>query len=132
MVYAALPSGDVSIKVTGCEVDDSRMTTQPTLSRAALVAGSIVTRLTHAAAWLLSFRRELQRHELKWWESEAMGLPEGSTIPAVHCFPVTGSPWWRVDVWSDGDCLHIDALGWTGEVHYIPKGRQQEATASPL
>jgi hypothetical protein len=97
------------------------MTTQLTLSRAALLAGSIVNRMTHAAAWLLSLRHELKHHELPWWECEKLGLPEGSTIPAIHCMPVGGSPWWRFDVWTDGDCLHLRALGWWGEAHYIPR-----------
>jgi hypothetical protein len=79
------------------------MATQPLLSRTAILAGSIVHRLTHAAAWAVGHVRELEG---------------GSTVPAIHCMPVAGSQWWRFDALTDGDCLHLKSLSWWAEVHY--------------
>lgn len=92
------------------------------------LAGSLVHRLTHTAAWVLSQFRELNHQHLTPDECEKRGLPEGSTEPHIYCWPLANGRWWRFDAWSDGDCLHIDALGWTGEVHYIPKARKEAAT----
>jgi hypothetical protein len=84
------------------------MATPPILSRTAILAGSIVHRLTHAAAWTLRHVRELQRHELE----------DGSTVPAIHGMPVAGSQWGRFDALTDGDCLPLKSLSWWAEVHY--------------
>jgi hypothetical protein len=84
------------------------MATRPLLSRTAILAGSIVHRLTHAAAWALGHFRELQRLELE----------DGSTFPAIRCMPAAGSQWWSFDALTDGDCLHLKGLSWWAEVHY--------------
>ena len=84
------------------------MATQPRLFRTAILAGSIVHRLTHAAAWALGHFRELQRHEVE----------DGSTVPAIRSMPVAGSQWGRLDALTDGDCLHLKGLSWWAEVHY--------------
>lgn len=86
-----------------------------------LLAGSIVRRLTHAAAWVLGHFRELQVYHFTPDECDAQGLPEGTTVPHIYAGPLVGACWWHIDIWADGDCLNIRALGWWGEVHYIPK-----------
>jgi hypothetical protein len=90
-------------------------------SRSALLAGSIIHRLTHTAAWVLGHFRELQVYHLSPAECEAQGLPEGSTEPHIYVQPLGNTRWWHFDAWTDGDCLHLRALGWWAEVHYIPK-----------
>ena len=96
------------------------MTTQHNLSRSSILAGSIVHRLTLAAARLVALRHELQTHETE----------DGTAEPCIYAMPLAGSPWWMVDAWSDGDCLHLQALGWTGEVHYKAARTHQKAPDS--
>lgn len=96
-----------------------------------LLAGSIVHRITHAAAWVLSHFRKLNDHHLTPEECEAQGLPEGATEPHIYVQPIACARWWHIDAWTDGDCLHLRALGWWGEVHYHPKASGSEAPGHP-
>jgi hypothetical protein len=92
------------------------------------LTGPIVQRITVAVAWALSQFRDLAHHELTPRECEKHGLPEGSTEPHIYINRISNAPWWRCDIWSDGDCLHIRLLGWWSEIHYIPKSRQEVAS----
>jgi hypothetical protein len=91
------------------------MATQSLLSHIATLAGSIVHRLTHAAAWAVGHFRELQRQELE----------DGPTVAAVRCMPVAGSQWWRFDALTDGDGLHLEDSSWWAQVHYHSRTHEE-------
>jgi len=104
-------------------IEPESMTSSPSL-----FAGRIVLALTEAAAFVISRFRTLQTHRLTDDECETAGLPYGSTDPAVHVFRLAGRPWWRMDLWSDGEgCLHVVAFGWTGEVYWHQSEKQDAA-----
>jgi hypothetical protein len=100
------------------------------LSRlASSVADSIVSRLTRVVAWALGRTRDLAHYKLTLDDCEKRGLPAGTTEPHIYTSRIANARWWHVDVWSDGDCLHLRALRRWSEIHYIPKDRQEAATA---
>lgn len=83
--------------------------------------------VARVAALLVSTRRQLVRYTLSPAECATLGLPDGTTEPTVYVQPVVGCPWWRLDAWIDRHsttehCLRLDALGFSVEVYYHPRG----------
>jgi hypothetical protein len=87
-------------------------------TRTARTAWAILGALT----WAVGLRHDVKRYSLTVDECEAGGVPEGSTEPCAWAVPLGGSPWWTLDLWSDGDCIHARVLGWALEVHYEARG----------
>ena len=87
-----------------------------------------------ALAWAVGLRRDITRIPLPEEEAEALGLPEGASVPAVF-LSSCGAPWWHLDAWTDegdgkpGDaCLNVSALGYHLEV-YSKARRPRQAFA---
>lgn len=74
--------------------------------------------LLEACTWLVGLRRAVKLRTLSDAECESGGLPLGSVEQCAYAFPLAGLQRWRVDAWDDGECLHIQALGWSLEVHH--------------
>lgn len=80
--------------------------------------------LTHLVAHVIGRFRKIERIELGDSECEVLGLPLGSTVPAVTVTRPTNGIWWRLDAWHDGEgCFTIAAFGCRGEVYFEPRGR---------
>lgn len=88
---------------------------------------AVASALTHSAALVLGRFRRVERWDLTEEECQERGLPEGSTVPAVALQRIIGAPWWRFGLWVEDGCLNVRALGWWGEVFYVPRTRQEAA-----
>lgn len=88
---------------------------------------------TEAAAWAISWVRDVELLPMDDGECEQAGVPYGSTSRAIFLLSFhPKDPWWWLMVWSDQDpgpnrCLHLQVLGWGCEVHHVPKGHQRAA-----
>jgi hypothetical protein len=80
--------------------------------------------LARQAALTIGQGRRVKMRTLSDWECEEQGLPEGTTEPCVYAFPIANGQPGRWDAWDDGECFHVDALGWTLEVHHEARSTQ--------
>lgn len=94
---------------------------------AARIKWAVANALTQAAAFAIGRFRDIQQDELTDDECDQLGLPYGSTTPAVIVGPLGGMPWWRFAVWNDGEgCFMISTLGHHGEIYFHRKGHPEE------
>jgi hypothetical protein len=103
-----------------------QLTTQqpPTAAPACDQCRRIVWHIARLTAALVGLVRPLVRYPLTEAECASMGLPLGSTDPAVYCTPLHSASRWRLDLWKEADdgdgqaCLHLRVLGCEVEVWY--------------
>lgn len=74
--------------------------------------------LARMAALSIGPGRRVEEYRLSDCECDALGLPEGATEPCIYAFPLANGQAGRWDAWDDGECFHVDALGWTLEVYH--------------
>lgn len=84
---------------------------------------SLISGLTKAAEWAVGLRWEIKTTPLDDDECEAEGLPIGTSVRDVFSLPLANGTRWRLAVYNHGDFIDVRVLGWSIEIHYIPKAR---------